>query len=933
MKSKSVCFLLFFISLFGFMGCTEGYSGGKVKVVDLKCRGLVNPEGVDEAVLSWRIESEKNNVTQSAWEIEIASSRKDLEKGNNIWSSGKRESEQQVNVRPDVAILEKGSLYWWRLRIWDGKGQVTSWSEPASFSLGLNTSDWKAKWITSVWKQDSPMPYFRKEFNTEKTGTQLQRAVVYFCGLGCGDLYLNGRLVDKKRILDPAQTNYEQYALYSTFDITSGLVKGENCLGVMLGEGWYGQDKVWGAWAKYGDPLFRLQMEITYEDGSKETIVSDESWQWIPGPVLKGNIYAGEVYDATKEIKDWSKAGILADNWNEAVLAESNIPVDLYPQLIEPIRLKNEIKAVKKWKDPCGNWVFDFGVNIAGVPQIKVKQPKGTHLKMRMGELLREDGSVEYNTTGVFATGVVQTDEYICAGNGQEVWNPRFTYHGYRYLELSGMVTEPELDWIKTILVQTDVNKRGEFECSDQQINKLHELAIRTMLSNTHGLPTDCPHRERCGWLGDAHAVAPFENYNFDLNNFWMKYMKDISSTSSVFEKNTLHQKLFNTIFYFADKAPGIPYMIAPGKRLCGVASPDWGTAVVQLPWYTYLYFGNEEPLRTYYHEMKQWVEHVEHLSVNDTLPTRHIVPYGLGDWCPPEGNNTIDCPVPLSSTAFHYLDASIMAKTAAILGNDDDAEYFNDLKNKIAAAFVAEFYDKENKTFGSQTADAMALDFGLVPVGDERAVSDAIARNMKEKYHNFMHTGIFGLGRIGQALSRFGNGKAAWDMFTKTGENSFAYMWTDADATSLWEVLPINKKSKEVCLTGSSLNHPMQGGYDTWFYEDIAGIRPDISGPGFKVIRFEPTMTSFLDWAKASIDTSYGKTESEWFQENDRLIWKITLPPNTSGIVALPDNKKVDVNKRVFDKDDYPLIENKGDVSFYRFPSGIYQIEIYQEK
>ena len=211
---------------------------------------------------------------------------------------------------------------------------------------------------------------------------------------------MNGRLVDKKRILDPAQTNYEQYALYSTFDITSGLVKGENCLGVMLGEGWYGQDKVWGAWAKYGDPLFRLQMEITYEDGSKETIVSDESWQWIPGPVLKGNIYAGEVYDATKEIKDWSKAGILADNWNEAVLAESNIPVDLYPQLIEPIRLKNEIKAVKKWKDPCGNWVFDFGVNIAGVPQIKVKQPKGTHLKMRMGELLREDGSVEYNTTG-----------------------------------------------------------------------------------------------------------------------------------------------------------------------------------------------------------------------------------------------------------------------------------------------------------------------------------------------------------------------------------------------------------------------------------------------------------------------------------------------------------------------------------------------------
>lgn len=931
MKSKSFCLLLLFISLLG-LRCTENCAGSKAKVVDLKCRGLVTPEGIDEAVFSWKIESEENGFIQSAWEIEVASSREDLQDGNYIWNSGKTVSEQQVNVRPDIAILERGPLYWWRLRIWDGKGQVTVWSEPSFFSLGLNTSDWKAKWITSVWKKDSPMPYFRKVFDTGKAESKLQRAVVYFCGLGCGDLYLNGELVDKKRILDPAQTNYEQYALYSTFDITSGLVKGENCLGVILGEGWYGQNSVWGPWAKYGDPLFRLQMEITYEDGSKEMIVSDESWLWTSGPVLKGNIYAGEVYDATKEIKGWSEVGTQLNGWKNAVVAEGVIPVNLFPHVMESICLKNEIRAVKKWKDPSGNWIFDFGVNIAGVPQITVNQPKGTHLKMRMGELLREDGSIEYNTTGVFATGVVQTDEYICAGNGREVWNPRFTYHGYRYLELSGLAAEPELDWIKTIVVHTDVNKRGEFECSDEQINKLHELAVRTMLNNTHGLPTDCPHRERCGWLGDAHTVAPFENYNFDLNNFWMKYMEDISSTSSAFEKNTLHQKLFNTIFYFADKAPGIPYMISPGKRLCGVASPDWGTAVVQLPWYTYLYFGNEEPLHKYYQEMKQWVDHVESLTLNDTLSTKHIVPYGLGDWCPPEGNNAIDCPVALSSTAFHYLDASILAKTAAILGKNDDAGYYSGLKDKIAAAFVAEFYDKESTTFGSQTADAMALDFGLVPAGDEKAVSDAIVRNMKEKYDGFMHTGIFGLGRIGQALSRFGNSKMAWDMFTKTGENSFAYMWTDADATSLWEILPVNGKSKEICLAGSSLNHPMQGGYDTWFYEDIAGIRPDVSGPGFKVIHFEPTMTSYLSWAKASIETPYGRTASEWSQEENSLVWIITLPPNTSGIVALPDSKKIHVNKRSFNKADYPLIGSEEEVSLYKFPSGVYQIEIYKE-
>lgn len=928
MKIKKIKALVF-IPFFLLISCVGSNVDENLKVMDLQCRGMINPEGVDEAVLSWKIESNKNNITQTAWELEIASSKEKLEKGDVIWSSKKVESDQQFGIRPEGAPLKNGELYWWHIRIWDNNSNITTWSEPASFSLGLASSDWKAKWTTSVWEKDSPSPYFRKVFNIEEKESEIQRAIIYFCGLGCGDLYLNGELVDKSRVLDPAQTNYEQYALYSTFDVTDKLKKEKNCLGVILGEGWYGQGKVWGPSFKYGDPTFILQMEIVYENGTKQTVISDESWQWHPSPVISSNIHAGEIYDATREIEGWSESETVLTNWKNAVVAGGILPKELHPQLIAPIRLKEEIKAVKKWKDPNGNWVFDFGVNIAGVPQIAVNLPKGTHLKMRMGECLRDDGSVEYNTTGSEATGVIQTDEYICAGYGKEVWNSRFTYHGYRYLELSGINVEPDLDWIKTILVHTDVQKRGEFESSDEQINKLHELAVRTMLSNTHGLPTDCPHRERCGWLGDAHAVAPFENYNFDLNNFWMKYMADINSTSSKSEKNTTHHKLYNTIFYLADKEAGIPYMIAPGRRLCGVASPDWGTAVVQLPWYTYLYFGNKEPLIKYYTVMKQWVDHIEAISLNDSLPRKRIVPYGLGDWCPPEGNDAIDCPIPLSSTAFHYLDASITAKTAALLGHSDDAEHYNKLKDEIADAFIAEFYDKENKTFGSQTANAMALDFGLVPAGDEKAVSDAIVKNMAEKYNNFMHTGIFGLGRIGQSLSRYGNAKAAWDMFTKTGENSFAYMWTDADATSLWEVLPINKKSKELCLKGASLNHPMQGVYDAWFYEDIAGIRPDPSGPGFKVIRFEPTMTSYLSWARATIDTPYGKTESKWSKENNQLIWDITLPPNTSGIVALPKNKKITINNQPLDQTLYPTIESKGEISYCKFLSGTYKIEI----
>ena len=358
---------------------------------------------------------------------------------------------------------------------------------------------------------------------------------------------------------------------------------------------------------------------------------------------------------------------------------------------MEPIRLKQEIAPVAMWQDSAGNWIFDFGVNVAAVPRLTVEQPQGTRLRMRMGERLDDNRrAIDYRTTGVGATGVVQTDEYVCKGTGRETWTPRFTYHGFRYLELSGAATQPDTSWLRAVVVHTDVSRRGSFECSDQQINRLHEMAVRTMLSNTHGLPTDCPHRERCGWLGDAHAVFPFESFNYDMGNFWAKYMADISSTSSVFLENTLHQKLYNTQFYFADKQPGIPFMISPGRRLCGVASPDWGTAVVQLPWYMYLYYDDEDALRKYYGEMKQWVDHVEALTEN------HIVPYGLGDWCPP---GKIDCPIPLSSTAFHYLDASIVAKAAAALGNAEDSARYADLRDRIGRAFVAEFYDARSGT------------------------------------------------------------------------------------------------------------------------------------------------------------------------------------------------------------------------------------------
>lgn len=920
--NRIVSVVLSAATILSFTSCSS-QGGESVEVSELRCRNLENPEGVDRVSFSWEIESNLPNVTQSAWEIEIASNKKLLEKGKaDIWQSGKQLSDQQLNVEPTGAPLQSGASYWWRVRIWTGSDEMTSWSDPAYFSLGLDSSQWKGQWITAEWEEGAPLPYFRKTFDASKAGTQPVRAVVYLSGLGCSDLFFNGQRVDSTRILDPAQTNYEQYALYSTFDVTPLLQKGNNCIGVMLGDGWYNQGKVWGPGFSYGKPILFAQMEITYKDGSTLTVATDETWEWTPGPILSSNIYAGEVYDANKEIKGWAVADTQLEGWKPARIASGVIPQRLEPQLIEPIRMQEVIDPVDLWQTPTGSWIFDFGVNVAGIPLVEVDLPQGTRLKMQMGELLDSARTIDYSTTGTFATGVIQTDEYICAGKGKERWTPRFTYHGFRYLELSGVTSQPDPSWIKVITVYTDVDERGSFECSDPSINRLHEMAVRTMLSNIHGLPTDCPHRERCGWLGDAHAVFPFESFNYDMNNFWMKYMADVSSTSSVFLKNTLHQKLYNSEFYFADKQPGIPFMISPGRRLCGVASPDWGTAVVQIPWNIYLYFGNKEALDLYYGEMKQWVDHVNALTEN------HIVPYGLGDWCPPEGNGTIDCPIPLSSTAFHYHDADLVAQAAAVLGKTEDAAHYSALRDSIKSAFIGKFYDKENHTYGSQTANAMALAYGLVPAGEEKAVSDATVRNMQEKYDNFFHTGIFGLGHIGQALSRYGNGEAAWNAFTKKGENSFAWMWDEADATTLWEVLPTSTASEAVGAK-ASLNHPMQGVYDAWFYEDLLGIRPDASGPGFKVTRFHPTMTAYLEWAEGSVDTPYGKVSSQWKNEDGKLNWKIEIPANASGLVALPADKTVTVNHSVLDKTLYPVAEESEGCTWYSFPSGQYDIVI----
>lgn len=872
----------------------NGEAMAAAKVTELRCRSMQNPVGIDNPDFSWKIADRSAGARQSAYEIEVASTLKALKAGKaDVWRSGRVMSDEQLHIGlPKSIKLAEATRYWWRVRTADARGQMSAWSKPASFVTGL--TEWlnskaesgECKWVTVDWNACKAAPNMRRVFNLPSKPVS---AVVCVSTLGCGDLWLNGKLVDPTRVLDPAQTNYEQYAFYTTFDVTSQLKAGANCFGITLGNGWYNQDMVWGKIGIYGKPKARFVMMYELADGTKGKLVSDDKWTWGESAVTMNNIYAGESYDARKEQKGWSLASFDAQGWRPVQATEENLPPRLEPQMMAPIRQLKAVKPVAAWRSAKGTWIIDFGVNMAAVPRIKVNLPSGTTLKMCMAEYSAAD-TLNYWTTGPVATGCIQTDTYTCRGGGVETWTPRFTYHGFRYMELSGVENLPSGDWIEAVRVNTDVASIGEFSCDNTLINHMHRIAVNTFLSNTHGIPTDCPHRERCGWLGDAHAVAPFESMNCDMENFFAKYMGDVNSSANFEVKNTLFHKRYNSEFYFMDKPVGLSYMIAPGHRQCGVASPDWGTAQVFIPWCLYWQYGNKEVLEKSYPYMKAWVKHIEDISKG------HIVPTGLGDWCAPTGPKDKECPYQLSSTAFHYRDLCVMQQVASLLGHSDDATRFASLKGAVAKAFVDTFYNAADKTFGTHTANAMALEFGLVPAGDEEAVAKAIVDLSNKEYGGFMHVGIFGLSQIGQALARNGHAADAVRMFTKTGDNSFEYMWKKGDATTTWETLPINEANYNVTFRSkSSLSHPMQSVYDQWFYEDIAGLR--CGAPGWKTVIFSPVYGTSIHSAKASVDTPRGVASSSWQRlAGNVLEWDVVIPANATGKVFVPEDRQLTV-------------------------------------
>lgn len=833
---------------------------GDLVVSELRCEGRIMPLGIEaqRPKLSWRLEAARTNLRglqQTAYRILAASTPERLhENAADLWDSGKVNSDASTWIPYRGRPLPAATRCWWKVQVWDQNGHASAWSRPARWDTGLSQeAQWGAKWIGAPAELEKEgAPCFRKTL-TLRPGWRTVRAFV--CGLGYHEFYVNGKKADS-RVLEPAQTEYPKRAFYSAYDVTALVHAGDNVLGVMLGNGWYNQDRVWGGMS-YGRPTLRLRFEAEYPDGSRQAVVSDSSWQVTAGPVVANNIYAGETYDARRAL-NWNTATLTGKPWSAVIAVQGPAGALTCPQM-PPIRAVRTLKSAPPREVSPGVFVYDMRQNFAGWARLHVNAPAGTAVKMRFAEAVDPaTGLLNTASTGVFATGVEQIDTYLCRGGGTEVWEPRFTYHGYRYVEITGLPTGSRPPALEGIVVHTDVEPAGGFSCSDPMLNRIHETALWTLVSNLHGFPTDCPARERCGWLGDSHAAGEMAALNFDMSEFWSKYIDDIQ------------------VGWVSD----LPPHVVPGKRIAVTSGPlDWGVAVVMLPWFQWVYYGDRAALERCYPAMSRFVRTASRGAVNG------IASNGLGDWCPPGSVEPTATPVPLTTTAWLAEAAHLTSQTAKLLGNAAEAEEFAQVAERSVGALRAKYYNATLHTFGSQTADALALAFRLCPEADRQAVCDSLAQDVVKhgKHHT---TGIFGSRWLFDTLAAGGHGDIASEVLHQTDYPSIGHLFS-LGATTFWECWGEPELDKK--WGARSLNHPMQAGYDAWFFQGLGGISCDPDGPGFRKILIQPTLLSGLNFVRTYHESPYGRIRSEWSREGDSIRFHIVIPPNTTAGLSLP--------------------------------------------
>jgi len=927
--SRRFCLSLVLVS---FVFLSFGFSEDALHIHQLSCEYRTDPLGVDThwPRLSWKLSSDIRGQFQTAYQILAATSKDKLNESDaDLWNSGKIRSHQSLNIEYAGQALESRVRCFWKVRVWGRQDKVSEWSQSAWWETAfLDEHEWSADWINDGKEnpdkdkdffEDDPAPLFRKEFVLEKT---VKKARLYITGLGYYEAYLNGERIGDS-VLKPAWTDYSKRIFYSVYDVTPQLKERANCMGVTLGNGWYNPLplRMWGRLnlrdhLTIGRPCFIAQLELIYTDGTRKIVISDDSWKVKDGPLLRNNIYLGEVYDARLEVKDWNLCGMDTRGWRSAARApEPNGKLRVRP--LPPICVTATLRPKKITQPNPGIYIVDMGQNFAGWVRYQFKAPKGTQIRCRYGELLHDDGTlnpmtsvcgqIKGNRTNRNGEEVLiggpgspeiawQADIYTTKGNGWETYIPRFTFHAFRYIEISGYPGDISPDMILGLRLNSDVSNEGSFSCSNEMFNDIQTLSQWTFLSNLFSVQSDCPHRERFGYGGDIVSTQEALMFNYNMAAFYAKTVQDWSD--SVLNEGML-----------TDTAPYV------GIQYCGVG---WAMVHPLLQMNLYRYYGDRRTLENHYAVSRGWLDLVQNQY------TDFIVNEGLSDH---ESLNKT--PSEELVTPLYFYSAHLLSKMADILKRSADKKEYEDLMANIQSAYLDKFWRKDSGSFapGTETSQSFGLYLGLVPEGhQEKALS--YLEKLIDKNQGHLTTGILGTPFMLDVLCRWGLSDIAYRIVNQQSFPSWGYM-LDQGATTLWEHWEFSDNTY-------SHNHPMFGSVSQWFYNWLGGIQAAPEAVGFDKIVIRPQVIDDLQWVECSYDSVRGKITSHWRKKEGNIFFKIQIPVSAEAIVHLPRliNSQIYENgKLLTDSENVQFLKKRDRSLIYRVKSGTYLFEIRQRQ
>lgn len=862
----------FIITAFLFFSQLCAKSQPAFKIADLQCEHLATPLGIDadQPRLSWKMEDTRQGAKQTAFQLFVDTDSAELNKQKgDEWLTGKINSAAQLviyNGKP----LQPFTKYYWAVKVWDNNGNPGI-SNISSFETGMmHLFNWKGSWINDTRDINlKPAPYFRKAFAVNK---KIVSARAYIAVAGLYELYINGNKIGDHR-LDPMYTRFDRRTLYVTYDVTKELQQGKNAVGVLLGNGWYNHQStaVWyfheAPWR--ARPSFCLDIRIQYEDGSIETIATGKDWKTTLSPVIFNSIYTAEHYDANKEIPHWNEPSFNDSAWRgvDYCAAPSQ---QIVAQALHPIRNTEKLAALSLNKISDTVYVFDLGRNIAGVSSIRLKAPPGTIIRLKHAERLYPNGRADQSNLDVHYRPTddkdpFQTDIYLLKGDGsEETFMPHFNYKGFQYVEVTSnkpIVLSKES--LVGYFMHSDVPPVGNIVSSNPAINKIWTATNNSYLSNLFGYPTDCPQREKNGWTGDAQIAVETGLYNFDGITVYEKWMADHRDEQ---QPNGVLPSIVPT--------GGWGYEWGNG--------PDWTSTIAVIPWNLYLFYGDSKALADCYDNIKRYVDHI-----NDEYPSG-LTTWGLGDWIPVKSKS----PVEFTSTAYYFADATILANAAKLFGREADHKKYSELALKIKNAFNAKYLNEATGIYGNglQTELSVALFWGLAPDEMKTKVAASLAKRVAADGVQ-LDVGLLGTKAILNALSENGYAELAYQLAANEKFPSWGW-WIKNGATTLYENWPIDAQSD------ISMNHIMFGEIGAWMYKALGGIKPDPAAPGFKNILLQPYFVAGLDQFSASHQTPFGTIQSAWKRMGKKILYTVTVPPNSTATIQLGVSNKQQLYK-----------------------------------